>query len=225
MLIRKLSIFLTAAVLISCASAPKERFVNNGRPANLSGTLSEKAKNLYILAENAGDKQKKALLAKDGISFAEECIMKQPENAACYYYRAMNTGVYYSAHIKGYQDGIKSMIKDCKKVITLDEKFDHAGAYRTLGKIYTDMPEIIITKKSVAKDTELAVKYLKTAVQLDPSYPENRIYLAYALFEAGKKDEALAELANAAGLVPMWTNHHDYAYWKKLNKDLANKLK
>jgi tetratricopeptide (TPR) repeat protein len=159
------------------------------------------------------------------VAASEECVMKQPENAACYYYRAMNTGVYYAAHVAGYQDGIKSMINDCKKVISLDEKFDHAGAYRTLGKIYTDMPEITLTRNGIRRDLDLAIKYLEKAVQIDPSYPENFIYLANALFEAGKRDEAFRSLSTADSLVPMWKNHPDYSYWRKLNKDLSNKLR
>jgi len=221
---KKLLILLVIAFLVACASTPKHT-ANNSIPVNLNGSLWEKAKNSYIQADTTPEKQKKAALAKEGLSYSEECLMKQPENAACYYYRAMNTGVYYSAHVKGYQSGIKTMIADCKKVIELDAKFDHAGAYRTLGKIYTDMPEIIITKNGVSRDLDLALKYLRMAVQQDPSYPENHIYLAYTLFEAGKKNDAFSELLYAEGLVPMWKNHPDYAYWQKLNKELNNKLK
>lgn len=225
MQIKYLTLFLAAFFVCSCAATQKPAVTANSHPENLDGSLWEKARDSYIKAEATGDKQKKAALAKEGLAYAEECVMKEPENAACYYYRAMNNGVYYSAHVFGYQSGIRSMIEDCKKAAALDEKFDHAGAYRTLGKIYTDMPEIFVTKNGVSKDIDLAIKYLDKAVQIDGSYPENYLYLAAALSEADKKEDAVRALSSAGDLVPMWKNHRDYAYWKKLNTELTNKLK
>lgn len=151
--------------------------------------------------------------------------MKTPEEAACYYYHAINTGIYYSAHVAGYQNGLKTMIRDCKKVISFNEKLDHGGAYRTLGKIYTDVPETMLSKNGVVRDVELAIEYLQKAVALDGSYPENHIYLAGALLEAGRKKEAASALSSGTLLIPQWKTHPDYAMWKKMNKELGEKIK
>lgn len=220
----KITVFVLFAITaISCRATTTVE--NNYHPAALDQLAWESAREASFKAENTNDKQEKARLAKEGIAYAEECIMKNPEDAACYYYRAINTGIYYSAHVVGYQDGIKSMIKDCEEVIRLDDKLDHGGAYRTLGKIYTDMPETTVSKNGMRRDLDKAVANLKKAVQIDGNYPENNIYLATALLEAGKKSEAMTYLTNALTLTPQWRNHRDYSMWQKLNKALSGKLK
>ncbi|MBI2341271.1 MAG: tetratricopeptide repeat protein [Deltaproteobacteria bacterium] len=217
-------IFIAAAIA-SCGSAAKDPITANHHPDSLTLKSWEKSLQLSISAVKTTDKQHKAKLALDGIANAEECIMKTPEEAACYYYHAINTGIYFGVHVIGYQDGLKTMISDCKKVIKLNDKFDHAGAYRILGKIYTDVPEMTMTKNGITKNLEKAISYLQKAVQIDANYPENHIYLADAYFESGKKEEAISSLANAVSLVPQWKNHHDYTMWKKMNKALSEKLK
>lgn len=220
-------ITLTAVALLfsACGTPTKNQSTTNTKPNCLSEQLWERSFHASVKAENSRDKQEKAKLAQEGISLAEECMMKTPEEAACYYYHAINTGIYYSVHVVGYQTGIKTMIKDCEKVIALDEKFDHAGAHRTIGKIYTDIPETTINKNGITRDLDKAIAHLQKAVQIDSSYPENQIYLAEALLEAGKKDEALKYYSDAQTLIPQWKNHRDYSLWQKLNKDLSKKLK
>lgn len=186
--------------------------------------LWEISKELSIKAEASPDKREKARLAQQGMAYAEECIMRAPEDAACYYYRAMNTGIYYSAHVVGYQDGLKAMLKDCEKVISLDDRFDHGGAYRTMGKIYTEVPETLVGRNGIRRDLEKAIGYLKKAEQIDPNYPENQIYLAEAYLAAGRNSEALACLNNAVAVTPHWKNHPDYTMWQKKNKELTNKI-
>ncbi len=196
----------------------------NHHPDVLDKRLWELARDTSIKAWNVSDKQEKANLALKGLSYSEECIMKEPETAECYYYRAINTGIYYSAHVVGYQDGLKAMIKDCEKVIALNDKVDHGGAYRTLGKIYTDVPETTIAKNGVIRDLPKAIEYLKKAIAIDSNYPENHIYLAEALLEANKTSDAKISLSTAMTLTPRWKNHSDYSMWLKMNKELGKKL-
>lgn len=214
---------LLAVVLAACRPAVKPASTVNNHSLKLS--LWEMSRDASLKAEKATDKQEKAKAAQEGIAYAEECIMKTPEDAACYYYHAINTGIYYSAHVAGYQDGLRTMVRDCEKVISFNEKLDHGGAYRTLGKIYTDVPETTFSKHGVVRDIERAIDYLEKAVALDNSYPENHIYLASALIEAGRKQEAADALSSGALLIPQWKNHPDYAMWKKLNKELEDKIK
>jgi len=216
---------LLSVPVLGCVATVRGGEAPDSHPAALNQTHYERSRDLALRAEETNDPKEKARFAQEGIALAEECVMSSPEKAACYYYRAMNTGVYYSAHVVGYQTGIKSMIKDCKKVIALDEKFDHGGAYRMLGKLYSDMPETSLAKNDVRQDLDLATVYLKKAVQMDPAYPENHFYLAATLLAAGKKDEAFQSLANAETLVPQWKNHHDFSYWQRLNKDLSKKIR
>jgi tetratricopeptide (TPR) repeat protein len=223
--LRTLAPVFVIVAIAACQFAAKGPVATNHHPESLTLKSWEKSRQLSISADKINDKQQKAKLSLEGIANAEDCIMKTPEEAACYYYHAINTGIYFSVHVTGYQNGLKTMISDCKKVLKLNGKFDHAGAYRTLGKIYTDVPEITMTKNGITKDLEKAVSYLQKAVQFDANYPENHLYLADAYWESGKKEDALSSLANAASLVPQWKNHHDYAMWRKMNKELSEKIK
>ena len=217
------ALLLTVSAL-SCRPVSKPVATANHRPNGLGAAVWNMARNASLKAEASSDKQAKAKAAKEGIAIAEECIMKFPEKAACYYYHAINTGLYYEAHVTGYQNGLKVMIYDCEKVIKLDDRFDHGGAYRMLGKIYTDVPETTLIKNGVMRDLDKAITYLQKAVQIGPDYPENNIYLAHALMESGLKKEASAYIANSRAALPQWKNHPDYAMWQKMNKELINKL-
>jgi len=220
-----LPILVLVASVVSCATNSKQPSTANNRPQTLNESLWQDSRDASFSAENTGDKQLKAKFAQEGIAYADECVMKNPEEAECYYYRGINTGIYYSAHVIGYQTGIKGMIKDCEKVISLNEKLDHGGAYRMMGKIYTDMPETIVSKNGIRRDLDKAISYLQMAVQIDHNYPENHIYLSEAYLEAGKNKEAASELLVARNLTPQWKNHRDYSMWKKMNKELSGKIK
>lgn len=222
--------FLPAIIifaLLFAAACAKERkpAASSSRLTPSSSELWAKSRDSAVAAEATGNKKEKARIAQTGIQLANDCIMKTPEDALCYYWRAVNTGLYYEAHIVGYQDGLKSMVADCEKAIRLNDKIEHGGPYRTLGKIYTDVPETTITKNGVTKDLDLAINYLRKAIQVAPNYPENHIYLAEAFLEAGNNSEAKACLGSSKELVPQWKNHYDYALWLKLNSELAGKIK
>ena len=152
-----LLLIVFVCLAFGCASTPKTSYTPKARPTVMDGKPFDAAKDANLRAEASPDKQDKAKLAKEGIAAANDCIMKDPEEAGCYYYRALNTGTYYSAHVIGYQDGLKDMIKDCEKVIKLNDKFDHGGAYRTIGKIYTDVPETTMKKNGITRDLDKAL--------------------------------------------------------------------
>ncbi|MBN1282756.1 MAG: tetratricopeptide repeat protein [Proteobacteria bacterium] len=168
-----------------------------------------------------GDKQG---LAEKGIEAAERCLMAAPENPGCYYWRAVNTGIYHSVRIAGYQRGVKRMVADCEKIIQIDPGYENAGAYRMLGQIYTKLPQTAIHPGSVTRDIELAESYLRKAVQLAPGYPENRLALAEALFENGKVKDAIEELAQANELAPHWRRDISYDQWKHESLALERRI-
>lgn len=164
-------------------------------------------------------------LAEHGIGYAKRCILAAPNEAGCYYWRAINTGLYYRLHVIGYQRGVKQMIEDCKKVIELDPAYDYAGAYRVLGGIYTQLPQTGGTAESITRDLDLAEKYLREAVNIAPDYPENHLALAETLLEKEETTAARVELTMAQELAPSWK--HDVAYrdWQKTISQLGEKLR
>ena len=163
-------------------------------------------------------------LAQQGVEYAERCLMLMPEEAGCYYWRAVNTGLYYRVHIIGYQRGVKQMIDDCHKVIGIDAHYDHAGAYRILGQIYTQLPQTGGHADSITRNLTLAEHYLRQALRLAPDYPENHLTLAETLLAQGKIAEAIEALTQAQELVPQWRNDSSYDDWKNDALALEEKL-
>lgn len=163
-------------------------------------------------------------LAQQGRDYAERCLMTAPEEPGCYYWRAVNTGVYYRLHVLGYQTGVKQMIADCEKVIELDPRYDHGGAYRILGQLYTQLPQTGGRPDSITRDLSKAEEALRKAVQLSPDYPENHLALAETLVAQEKFSEALASLTQARDLAPRWKHDVSYNDWRTDSLALQKKI-
>lgn len=217
-------VLLAATVITSCASPKKEPITCNDIAKMTGGELVAKAKESSELAQTAKDRDSQRNWALHGISVAEQCLMRAPEEPGCYYYRAINTGLYHEAKVVGYQKGVKQMIDDCAKVIEIDPKYDHGGAYRILGQIYTKLPQTTGRPDSVTRDLDKAENYLRQAVRIGPDYPENHIFLAETLLEKDKYAEAKVELETAEELTPRWRQDKSHGDWQLTMRDLSKKL-
>jgi hypothetical protein len=220
-----LAITLTTALLFSgCAGKKASKL-------NIADTSSWGAEKLLVASRSAAHKSMKSSSNKDakveaqtGSKYAELCLEQMPENAGCYYWRAVNTGLYYSIHIIGYQRGIKQMISDCKNVIKLEPGYEQAGAYRMLGQLYTQLPQTAGRPDSITRDLTLADEYLKKSIKIAPDYPDNRLSYASTLLAEGKTSGAAKELAKARELMPHWKKDISYNEWKETTLALDKKI-
>jgi tetratricopeptide (TPR) repeat protein len=190
--------------------------------------LVESAMNSAIEAQSKrvlGNKNECKRWAESGMAYAERCIEVAPNTPDCYYWRAVNTGLYHSVKVVGYQRGIKQMIDDCNAVIAMGrENYDYGGPWRIQGQIFTKLPETGGRPDSLTRDLDKALVYLRKAVELAPDYPENRIALAEALYKEGETDAARAELDIAKQKTPEWRNDASYPEWKNTIARLMNKI-
>lgn len=223
---RSSALLITILMLLSAACAsPKKGPVTSADVAKMTaGELLAKAKESSELAQAASDRDTQRNWALHGISVAEQCLMRAPEEPGCYYYRAINTGLYHEVKVVGYQTGVKRMIEDSETVIKLDPKYDHGGAYRILGQIYTKLPQTTGRPDSVTRDLDRAENYLRLAVRMAPDYPENHLFLAETLFEKEKYAEAQSELAEAKDLAPRWRQDRSQNEWTLTMRDLSKKI-
>lgn len=221
---KRVALIIALAVLFAACRPSVRPVATPARPNSLEPTWF-KAQQAYINAEGAKSKDEMARWAKEGIELAEKCVMESPEEAACFYYRAINTGLYYKAHVVGYQTGLKQMISDLKRAVKLDPSFENAGAYRALGEIYSMVPETTLNKNAIRRDLDLSENYLKQAVEASPEYPENYLTLADVLFEKARFREAEEALNRAMELTSQWRSHRDYVMWREEGKELSKKLK
>lgn len=212
---------LVAFCLVGCATTPLQ--------GSRSLTLSQKP--LWQLAENAAkeaeaspSKIEKARHAQYGMQAGDQCIMQHPEEAACYYYKAINTGLYYEAHIIGYQDGLRSMVADLKKVVALSDHFDYGGGYRILAQIYAQAPQWG-GSDDITQHFDLAETYLLKAIETAPDYPANYVELSTLHVAQNKPKKAMDSLSTASKLIPYWRSQPDYNQWVRLCNELKKKLK
>lgn len=199
----------------------------SGAAAAEAQTLTGTARDLAQASLQETNRGQARELAEEGIAKATRCLELAPEEAGCFYWRAVNTGLYHRVHVIGYQRGVKRMIDDCDKAIALDPGYDHAGPYRLLGILYTRLPQTGSTAESITRDLDAAEAFLRKAIELAPDYPENHLALAEALMAKGNASEARAHLALARHLSPRWKDDASYNDWSKmilaLEKDLRKK--
>jgi len=216
--------FAACMVFSSCSSSASaiDPSTMNGK-ANQYVMQSE-SRELALKAMEEKDRGKSKDYAEKGMEIAERCLMHAPENAGCRYWRAVNTGLYYKIRVVGYQSGIRKMIDDCNAVISLDPKYEHAGAYRMLGQLYTQLPQTGGNVESVTRDLSLAESYLKKAVELAPDYPENYLSLAENYLSQEKFGDAIEALADAKSLVQQWKHDASYEDWKVSFRGLEKQI-
>ncbi len=221
----KLMFLACAAVLvIGCAGSKSKNASYAARSTWGISELVTAARDAAQSSIRADSRQSSKQFAEEGIEYAERCLMKAPEEAGCFYWRAVNTGLYYKIHIIGYQKGIKRMLSDCNKVIALDPSYDHAGAYRIMGEIYTQLPQTGGRPDSITRDLDLAEKHLRKAVRVAPDYPENHLALAEVLLAKENTSEALKALSKAKDLTPNWRTDASYDDWRDTTFALERKL-
>ncbi|MBU4485183.1 tetratricopeptide repeat protein [bacterium] len=217
-------LFIILTFIYGCASTTKRSTEIPSHKWRTKRIVQEIKTNVDQI-DKTDSRKDKIFLAKQSHELAEECVMKDPEEAACYYWRAVSTGLYYQSKVVGYQEGIKSIVSDCLKSIKLDPSYEHGGAYRILGKLYTELPAFAIRPNSVTRDLDLAEKYLSTATHIAPQYPENRIFLTETLLVSEKIEQARQELETTEIIIPQWNGHKDFNNWKLAIKQLEKKIK
>lgn len=205
-------------ILSSCAREAIHVSIKPGMP---EWEISKKYAYAYERSRARGER---IAFAEDGIEHAKECIRKEPQNPACYYYHAVNLGHYYQSKVIGYQDGLKEMIQDCNQVNRLDPGYAHGGGYRIMGQIYTEVPAISLKRNAIVRDLDKAISLLLKANEHGPDYPENFISLAKAYLKADEKEKAAIAVIKAKRLMPEWRGHDDYNFWKKDLRKLSKKL-
>jgi hypothetical protein len=186
--------------------------------------LWEEAETLAVRAEYGADRATRLQAATQGVGVANACVKKYRREPACYYYRAVLTGLFYQMTVVGYQKGIKQMIADARTLEKLDPTYAQAGAYRILGQIYTDLPASTFRPDSVSRDLDKARGYLAGAATLSPESVANHLALCKTL--SMLQDFSVARLACAAAeeLMAGQQKEKDYKAWRTSLRQLKKAL-
>lgn len=127
-----------------------------------------------------------------GKDVGEKSLKEFPNSAGIYLFTAIVWGVWGEEYgiFKAAKEGVAGKIKEyCEKVVQLDPKFDEAGGYRVLGRVYFKAPKIplILGWPSTSK----AIDLLKKALAIAPKNLITKQFLAEALHKSDQQDQAL----------------------------------
>ncbi len=135
-------------------------------------------------------------LAADAASYAQACISRSPQSAACLYYRAIALGLDAKAHPLHASETLKSMLAALDGAEAADATYSQAGPARVKALVLNRAPGWPLGPG----DAEAGLAAARRAVALAPSYPPNLLALAEAQAKNGDSNGARATYARAGEL-------------------------
>lgn len=188
--------------------------------------LWKSARAAFWVADYADtEKGRKSQFARACVEHARAAVKKDPKRVEGHYYLAACLGYVAETQTSGALEMVKEVAAEGQAAAAIDDKFEHAGAHRLLGMVYLRAPG---WPTSIG-DADEALTELQKAVELDPDFPVNRVYLAEALLKNDKAAEAGQQLEKALSLAkpaePEWARLEPR--WRaeaaELQKKVANK--
>ncbi len=126
-----------------------------------------------------------------GKELGEEAVKEFPDSPGVNFFLAVVWGVWgeeygiFAAARKGVAGKIK---KRCEKTIKIDPKFEDAGGYRVLGRVYFKAPKIPLILGWPSK--KKAVGFLEQSLEIAPEDLNTKQFLAEALYSQKQKERA-----------------------------------
>ncbi len=165
---------------------------------------------LEFLAGNEPRSDQRRQSARRGIVFARRARELKPDGVEGSYWFALNVGRLADVDRTYGLDAVGEMQTAVKRAIELDERYDLAGPLRVLGVLYLRTPQPPASIGSPRK----GLRMLQRAVELFPDYPENYLYLAEALRDNGRADEAKEALRKVLEAKPWPEQQFESEQWK-----------
>ncbi|HVM62907.1 MAG TPA: TRAP transporter TatT component family protein [Verrucomicrobiae bacterium] len=168
------------------------------------------AEALEFLAGNEPRSDSRKQFARRGIVFARRARELKPDGVEGHYWYALDVGRLADADRTYGLDAVGEMQTALKRAIELDERYDYAGPLRAMGVLYLRTPQPPASIGSPRKGLQI----LRRAVELFPDYPENYLYLAEALRDTKKVDEAKEALGKVLDANPWPDEQFESGQWK-----------
>ncbi|MBV8200402.1 MAG: hypothetical protein JOZ15_07230 [Acidobacteria bacterium] len=133
------------------------------------------------LARKAGGRERLDAMAP---AAAAKALAGVPEAAPLYLWAGIHWGLWGDnfGRLAAARQGVGDRLRRYSEiVIAIDERFEHAGGHRLLGRLHTLAPKVPFLTGWVDRDK--AVAELRRAVALAPDYPLNPVFLADALLQ------------------------------------------
>ena len=160
----------------------KEKIVKKPGSFSLNWRL---VRTLFALGEKAKSKEHQICFFNRCMERAELIIKTSQQKSEGYYFKALCQG--RRGQITGLLNSISAIAPFKKAMETaakLDPYLEEGGPHRALGRLYQDLPIFL------GGNLKTAIKNFKLAVKYGPHHPENHLFLARALYENERIEEA-----------------------------------
>jgi tetratricopeptide (TPR) repeat protein len=190
------------ALLVTACVTPKQSGVSAPAtaPTSVEG-LAEAIQMDSQRSDRESDAKVRAQLADEASSYADACLAKAPQAAACLYGRGVASGLQARAHPARAGELLKSMLGSLNSADAADSNYDQAGPSRVRALVLIRAPGWPVGPG----DADAGLDSARRAVQLQPSHPPNLLALAEALTKTGDANgarEAYARARTAAQALP-----------------------
>jgi tetratricopeptide (TPR) repeat protein len=178
------------------------------------------AEALAFLAENETRDGFRLEAARRGVVLARQARALKTDGVEGYYWYALNVGLLAKEDRSYGLSAVGEMETALKRAMELDERYDLAGPPRILGILHLRTPPPPTSIGSPRK----ALRLLQHATELFPDYPENYLYLAEALRDNGRADEAREALRKVLEAKPWPDQQFESQQWKAEALKLRDRL-
>ena len=149
------------------------------------------------------DKEKQKLDFSKGKELGEKYIKKYPDSAPFQFWYLVNLGSWSEVYgiITAAREGVADLMKKYSKIIiSLDPEYENGGGYFMLGAVHFKSPYIPFFLSW--PDNNKAITYLTKALTIGEETPNQKVYLAQALYKDGQKNRAIDILREVANMQP-----------------------
>ena len=149
------------------------------------------------------DKKKQKSDFNRGKELGEKYIKKYPDSAPFRYWYLVNLGSWSEVYgiITAAREGVADLMREHSGVIiSLDPEYENGGGYFMLGAVHFKSPYIPFFLSW--PDNDDAIKYLTKAFNIGEATPNQKVYLAQALYKDGQKYRAIDMLKEVANMQP-----------------------
>ena len=150
------------------------------------------------------------------VDIAEKAVQRHPDKPGPRYWLGAAYGLKATAPETGSftcLSLLEPIENQMKTLMAIDPTYEFGGAWRVLGRLNTKMPFLL------GGDKDLAVKYLRKAIEVGPNYYLNHLYLADLLNRLDQREEAFALLRQVVKGKPMPGFEPETRLWQRTAKE------
>ena len=149
------------------------------------------------------NKEKQKADFSEGKNLGEKYIKKYPNSASFRFWYLVNLGSWSEVYgiISAAREGVADLMKKHSNIIiSIDPEYENGGGYFMLGAVHFKSPYIPFFLSW--PDNDDAIKYLTKALNIGEATPNQKVYLAQALYKDGQKNRAIDMLKEVANMLP-----------------------